>query len=490
MNQLPSMARRRAMRARSAALREVELTAARIGRATQAAHSTVALGEEDVPLVEAVDSAVAVSAELPLVSEETGLAGDDAWEAWDQSDFAKQIAADAAQAAQDAQTSADGKSRVVRSTSEATAAGSYKEGDQWWQFSGTNIVGLWLHDGAGWVQQVVTSQVIASLDAGKITTGVLAADRIGTNSITTAKLASTAIDGMTITGAVMRTAAAGQRLQLDAMGLRAFNAAGSAVATLLSSGGSLSLSGGLSLHDGANASGLVNQDGIQTSLTALPRAVATRVNGFRHITDSVSTTENLKYGLFAARAGRLEVSANFTDGLSPFRGRVTLGTEQGGAIDLYSQRTPTSPQIEFGIRPIDDQSFFVGCHPMSYMSFAESGIEFRSLVKLQREIQGDSYLNSAGGISAPFSTSAGLVTQRSVAAGGVTNVTVTFPVGRFTVAPRVSVTVLGDARDTTVTVDSVTTASCIVRLGSMSTVARTIGAHWTAIQMTSTSANG
>ena len=222
----------------------------------------------------------------------------------------------AAQAAANAQTSADGKSAVVRSPSAATAAGSYKQGDQWWQFSGGNIIGLWLHDGSSWVSQALTNAIIATLDAGKITTGTLAADRIGALSITTAKLAAdsvttakiaalavtaaelaansvvatkiaasaviaekiassavttdklnalavtaekiavgaiiaekiaagaittgklaaTAIDGMTITGAVIRTAASGQRLQMDASGLRAYNSTGQNVATISSFG--------------------------------------------------------------------------------------------------------------------------------------------------------------------------------------------------------------------------------------------------------------
>lgn len=138
----------------------------------------------------------------------------------------------AAAAAEEAQTSADGKNTVVRSPSAATAAGSYKQGDQWWQFSGANIVGLWLHSGSAWVSQALTNAIIATLDAGKITTGILAADRIGANSITTAKLAATAIDGMTVTGATLRTAASGQRLQLDINGLRAFNSSGVEVARL------------------------------------------------------------------------------------------------------------------------------------------------------------------------------------------------------------------------------------------------------------------
>ncbi len=142
------------------------------------------------------------------------------------------LAQAAAEAAQEAQTSADGKSQVVRSPSAATGAGSYKQGDQWWQFSGANIVGLWLHSGSAWVAQALTNSLIATLDAGKITTGVLAADRIGSNSITAAKLAATAIDGMTITGALIRTSASGQRIQLDVNGLRAFNSSNQEVARI------------------------------------------------------------------------------------------------------------------------------------------------------------------------------------------------------------------------------------------------------------------
>ena len=155
------------------------------------------------------------------------------------------VAEAALEAADAASETADGKSTVVRSTSPATGAGSYKQGDQWWQFSGANIVGLWLHSGAGWVAQELTNAIIATLDAGKITTGILAADRIGANSITAAKLSATAIDGMTITGALIRTAATGQRLQLDINGLTAYNASNSVVARLSSSDLGMRVVGGV-----------------------------------------------------------------------------------------------------------------------------------------------------------------------------------------------------------------------------------------------------
>lgn len=178
---------------------------------------------------------------------------------------------DALDAADAAQTTANGKSTVVRSTSAATGAGSFKLGDQWWQFSGANIVGLWLHSGSAWVEQVLTNAIIATLDAGKITTGTLSADRIGALSIssakiaagaiiaekiaagaiTTAKLAADAIDGMIITGAVLRTAATGQRFQLDAFGLRAYDSTGTQTALLTPNNGGLSLmGGGLGIYSG------------------------------------------------------------------------------------------------------------------------------------------------------------------------------------------------------------------------------------------------
>lgn len=76
----------------------------------------------------------------------------------------------------------------------------------------------------------------------------------------------------------------------------------------------------------------------------------------------------------------------------------------------------------------------------------------------------------------------GTVSKRAVPAGGVVNVSVTFPVGLFDAAPNVQVSGWGDARDCTVNVDSITAAGCVVRLGSLAVVSRTIGAQWRAEQ--------
>jgi hypothetical protein len=58
--------------------------------------------------------------------------------------------------------------------------------------------------------------VTSNLDAGQITTGSLDAARITAGSITATKLSATAIDGKTITGAIIRQAASGTRIEMDA----------------------------------------------------------------------------------------------------------------------------------------------------------------------------------------------------------------------------------------------------------------------------------
>ena len=78
----------------------------------------------------------------------------------------------------------------------------------------------------------------------------------------------------------------------------------------------------------------------------------------------------------------------------------------------------------------------------------------------------------------------GTVSRRNVQAGGVTNVSVSFPSGLFSSTPVVLATVWGDARDTTVTVDNVTTSGFTCRLGSVAlNVTRRIGAYWRAEQL-------
>lgn len=100
---------------------------------------------------------------------------------------------------------------------------------------------------------------------------------------------------------------------------------------------------------------------------------------------------------------------------------------------------------------------------------------------------GDIVLGKAGSTLKPwgvtFEAAEGAVTGQSVAAANTTAVTVTFPSGRFTAAPTVTATLLGDARDVTTNVDAASTTSVVVRLGSVGAARSGIGFNWIAVRL-------
>lgn len=104
-----------------------------------------------------------------------------------------------------------------------------------------------------------------AVTADKIATNAITADKVLAGAITGTKIAGDAIDGKTITGATLRTAASGQRVQIDASGLRAFNSGGTAVTTISASTGvltatSASISGAIDATSGT-FNGTVNAAG-------------------------------------------------------------------------------------------------------------------------------------------------------------------------------------------------------------------------------------
>jgi hypothetical protein len=136
---------------------------------------------------------------------------------------AEAAAAAAVAAAAAAQTTADGKNRIYRQTTQPTG-GTYVEGDLWFDTDDDNkfyrfTSGAWsgftLGDGAlasisankltaGTIDASVIT--VSNINAGNISTGSLAADRISANSITGGKLAVGTIEAVsiaagTITGA-------------------------------------------------------------------------------------------------------------------------------------------------------------------------------------------------------------------------------------------------------------------------------------------------
>lgn len=105
-------------------------------------------------------------------------------------------AAAAQQTASSAMTTADGKSTIVRSANVAGGAGAYKLGDQWWQYSGANVIAMWLHDGTQWVSYKMNYQVLGQLDATNITVGELNAAILKGRSVTIDKLLITSMDNL------------------------------------------------------------------------------------------------------------------------------------------------------------------------------------------------------------------------------------------------------------------------------------------------------
>lgn len=88
--------------------------------------------------------------------------------------------------------SVDGLNKITYSTSAPSATAGYKAGDTWFRYTGTGssrvIYGQWHFTGSAWNVVALRNEMIASLDAGKITTGFLDAGRIEANTITADKL--------------------------------------------------------------------------------------------------------------------------------------------------------------------------------------------------------------------------------------------------------------------------------------------------------------
>jgi hypothetical protein len=154
-----------------------------------------------------------------------------------------------------AQTTADGKNTVYYQSS-APTGGTYAVNDLWFDTSNGYLVNVW--NGTEWVASALGTNAIAAsaITAGKIAANSIAANMIQAGAVTTAALeagavttntiaagaitantiATGALDAFTITGAVIRTAASGARVQLDSTGLHGYNSAGTAVTSISTAG--------------------------------------------------------------------------------------------------------------------------------------------------------------------------------------------------------------------------------------------------------------
>ena len=147
-------------------------------------------------------------------------------------DSAYSLADQAKKAADSAQTSADGKNTVFYQTAQPSTTGR-KTGDTWFDTDDGNRIYRW--DGSKWTaaqlgtnaiaNAAITNALIANLDAGKITTGTLAAARIGAESITAEKLAAgSVIAGKLAANAVTASTIVAGAVTLDKLAANSVNA--------------------------------------------------------------------------------------------------------------------------------------------------------------------------------------------------------------------------------------------------------------------------
>lgn len=89
---------------------------------------------------------------------------------------------------------------------------------------------------------ITTNQILAGgILADRIVAGSITSTQIAANAITSDKIEATAIDGKVITGALIQSAASGQRTQLSSTGVEVKNSSGTTVATMKAPGGALDI---------------------------------------------------------------------------------------------------------------------------------------------------------------------------------------------------------------------------------------------------------
>lgn len=196
--------------------------------------------EVDVPIPELVQEGV-------RAGEEADLAREDAIAAGEAADEALTAANTAATDALTAKQTADGRNRIYAQPINPVTPPElpFVNGDLWYRTEDvggqTRFAEVLMWNGSAWKPyQLVASSLLVPGSIGSIL--------IGDDQITGPKIATDALNfktalGMTLTSSTIRTAATGQRLQLDTAGLRAFNSFGAVTASIASASGGFDLTG-------------------------------------------------------------------------------------------------------------------------------------------------------------------------------------------------------------------------------------------------------
>lgn len=336
-------------------------------------------------------------------------------------------AQDAIDAAANALTTSSGKnSRRRGQTEPEPPPGGWVAGDQWIvdNADGDPVeVRVW--NGTEFVHEQLLAAEILVLSGGLI--------RLANGTVTADAIAADAIDGMVITGAVLRTSATGQRLQLDVNGLRAFN-------------------------DADEETARIQSDGLGVRFTGATSSAAYSDQAF-----GLYRSVNNAYALFEVAnplAGGWELGGQISAGDRATILRAYLVTNP---FDPVWRIESTDPDTSPDWTPIEIVA------PELRLSAPK--------VTFQGDAESDAYLNRAGGISAPYAIATGTV----LIPGASSSVSVTFPANYFTAQPNILTTPLtADVASGGANATNVTTTGMTLHYGRSSNT----NVQWTALQLT------
>lgn len=243
---------------------------------------------------------------------EKALTMETAEQAAEQSGEAISRADEAAAKAAEAKMTADGRNRIYAQMIEPVTMPElpFVPGDVWYRLDTEGrIAEVRVWNGTLWNGfQLVAGSLLVPGSVGN----VLIAD----GAVTGQKIAADAIDGKTITGALFRTAATGQRMQFDSNGLRAFDGSNVETARLSSDGSGLRLLGPLVTVDGAGDAAARLDVGV------------------------VELTSNLLSGGWAKRTALY--AGGLTTNIDSALGVTNTSNEQGTSVVLTSGNTPST----------------------------------------------------------------------------------------------------------------------------------------------------
>lgn len=432
------------------------------------------------------------------------------------------LAADAAAtAALLAKTTADGRNRVFAAGVKpvAPADAPFVAGDLWYA---TDMLG-----------RFVNVSVWSSVANDFVEHQMVASSVLVPGSVGNVLIANGAIDGKTITGATIRTAPSGQRMQFDVDGLASYDAGGTQTAVLSAAGSGMAMrdagSNLVSLSPRFGLTGSVASDTdrlggwtVNTNGLAIRKGAPEQTLQLEFLGPSVSPTScrifttvpfaiqapgDMSIATVGSAAGkRITIEHEFAklSKVEMSSSEVLLNSISRGRLSFGDQATAQGGYIE-GIGTGGGYKGGVRVQGGSNGVTAENGIEIKAgaggdvaieaasgkKVRAASPLEAASVGNLDGGLSAPYAMAAGIATRAATLnAGTGGTVAVTFPANRFTESPIVVMAASSGritAGHNSVTKDGFTAS---FDNWSPAGAAGPIYGHWTATQMTKASASG